>query len=50
LVRYAPKYPADPFANGVFIDDFGFTRCLIDDVVGQIGHKRSVSLLLIAAT
>ena len=28
----------DPLSDGVFTDDFGFTRCLIDDVVGQLCH------------
>ena len=40
VVLYASKYPATHFRTGVFTDDLGFTRCLIDDVVGQIGHKR----------
>ncbi len=29
-----------PLANGVFTDNLGLIRCLIDNVVGQLSHER----------
>jgi hypothetical protein len=31
---------SNPLSDGVFSDDLGFIRCLIDDVVRQIGEER----------